>query len=92
MDLMDTPLAILGMLMLQGLGLSIACLVRLTAGSRVHASLQWLCIACLGCVAASTMIALISGTAGWFLSGATLCAMVLAATCDFGRGYGSSNV
>lgn len=66
-------------------GVTIAWLARLSRGSLVERSFQWLFLVALAAVGVATMAAMVVGPGYCLGSGATLAVMLLGVVCDFSR-------
>jgi hypothetical protein len=84
MQSFDPVTMVYGLAVIQVIGLASACLARMGEGSIRQTSCQRLFLGCLALVGVSTMLAMHVGPGACIVSGATLAAMVLTATWDFG--------
>ena len=72
---------------IQVLGLSSACLARLSEGFGFQSLCQFAFFGCLALVATATVVSSQLGPNHWHTSGITLAVMVVLAVCDFRRGH-----
>ena len=66
-------------------GIMIACIARVTAGSRQESAARMALISALIVIGAMAIIQQCRDCGGWHVTGATLVAMVIAAVSDFSR-------
>ncbi|OHB77704.1 MAG: hypothetical protein A2W31_09145 [Planctomycetes bacterium RBG_16_64_10] len=64
-------------------GLLSALLARASEGSQRQGRYQWFFLGCLAMSGLATIASLQLNAGGWFLSGISVCLMVLGATCEF---------
>ena len=79
------PVLFFVLMAVQATGLLSVFLCRATVGTRWHGWSHAFFLATLGLVGASTIISLGHHSSYWLVSGFTLGAMVVGATCDFQR-------